>query len=171
MARRKIPARPRAPNLTSSDAAHDYYNDQYHQVDRRHQSTGLYADTTNTHIDRIEGLWREYAPPVSSFPGGRLIVLADLTRLLRYCGVVRIDPQHTLWKAVQGRIKNFFRWHCDHFSVRKTSSVSTYWHQLSQLYIKWKGRRMNPLLLKQIFDVEPSTDPHLSSALIRGLVH
>ena len=52
-----------------------------------------------------------------------------------------------------GRIKNFFHWMCNSYSVKKISSVETYWHQLSQLYIKWKGRRINPLTLKEIYNV------------------
>ena len=42
------------------------------------------------------------------------------------------------------------------YRIKKTSSVETYWHQLSQLYVKWKGRRMEPLLLKQTYVVRAS---------------
>ena len=41
-------------------SAREYYNERYNKVDKKHQSTCLYADITNLHIDRIEGLWREY---------------------------------------------------------------------------------------------------------------
>ena len=46
---------------------------------------------------------------------------------------------------------------CNNYSVKKISSVETYWHQLSQLYIKWKGRRISPLTLKQIYNVSEGT--------------
>lgn len=36
----------------------DYYNKIYEEVNKKHRSTGLYADTTNLHINRIEDLWR-----------------------------------------------------------------------------------------------------------------
>jgi hypothetical protein len=71
----------------------------------------------------------------------------------RYCKVVGIDPFYTLKRSIEGRIKNFFHWLYNNYSVKKISSVETYWHQLSQLYIKWKGQRINPLTLKQIFNV------------------
>ena len=41
-------------------SAREYYNKRYEEVDKKQRSIGLYADTTNMHIDRIEGLWREY---------------------------------------------------------------------------------------------------------------
>ena len=40
-------------------SAREYYNARYEQVDKCHRSTTLYADVTNSHIDRLEGLWRE----------------------------------------------------------------------------------------------------------------
>ena len=52
---------------------------------------------------------------------------------------------------MEGRIKNFFHWMCNNYSVKKISSVETYWHQLSQLYIKWKGRRITTILLVAAF--------------------
>ncbi|MCJ1250100.1 hypothetical protein MMC30_007326 [Trapelia coarctata] len=146
MARRKAPlqAQDRHPNL-SHDAstgtklsAREYYNHRYKKVDKKHRSACLYADVTNLHIDRIEGLWREY------------------------CKIVEIDPYYTLKRSKEGRIKNFFHWLCNNYSVQKVSSIETYSHQLSQLYIKWKGRRMNPLTLKQIYDFihGPLADEH-----------
>lgn len=83
-----------------------------------------------------------------------LLVLTWLTLYLpRYYDTVNIDPYHTLKTSMEGRIKNFFHWMCNNYSVKKISSVETYWHQLSQLYIRWKGRRINPLTLKQIYNV------------------
>ncbi len=71
----------------------------------------------------------------------------------RYCKVVNIDPYHTLKKSPAGRINNFFHWMCNEYTVRKVSSVTTYWHQLSQVYIKYKGRRISPLVLKKVYEV------------------
>jgi len=88
----------------------------------------------------------------------------------RYCEVVDIDPYYTLKKSTEGRIKNFFHWLCNNYSVKKISSVETYWHQLSQLYIKWKGRRINPLTLKQIFDVS-GRECRCSHMVDKGIVH
>lgn len=73
--------------------------------------------------------------------------------LSRYCKVVNIDPYHTLKKSSAGRINNFFHWVCNEYTVRKVSSVTTYWHQLSQVYIKYKGRRISPLMLKKVYEV------------------
>lgn len=44
---------------TRTLSAREYYNTRYEEVDKNHPSTTLYADTTNWHIDRLEGLWRE----------------------------------------------------------------------------------------------------------------
>ncbi len=71
----------------------------------------------------------------------------------RYCSIVDIDSYYTLKKSTKNRIKNFFHWLCNNYSVKKISSIEIYWHQLSQLYIKWKNQRINSLILKQIFDV------------------
>ncbi|KAL9127453.1 MAG: hypothetical protein Q9217_003670 [Psora testacea] len=138
MARRKTlpPALQQASNLrqdastatTRELSDREYYNTRYEEVDRNHRSTTLYEVSTDLHIDRQERLWREY------------------------CDTVEIDPYHTLTKAMEGRIKNYFHWMCNKYSVKKISSVETYWHQLSQLYIRWKGRRINPLTLKQIYN-------------------
>ena len=54
-------AQGQGPN--SKLSAREYYNKRYEEVEEKHRSTGLYADTINLHIDRIEGLWREYVAP------------------------------------------------------------------------------------------------------------
>ncbi len=49
-----------APTSTRSQlSAREYYNARYEKVDKCHRLTTLYADVTNSHIDRLEGLWRE----------------------------------------------------------------------------------------------------------------
>ena len=48
-----------SPSKRSQLSAREYYNARYEKVDKSHRSTTLYADVTNSHIDRLEGLWRE----------------------------------------------------------------------------------------------------------------
>ncbi|KAL9636771.1 MAG: hypothetical protein Q9164_002615 [Protoblastenia rupestris] len=91
------------------DSERDYYNRRYKDLDRTRRCTGLYEDSTESQINRMEGLWKE--------------------------------------------INNFFHWMCNEYMVKKVSSVTTYWHQLSQVYIKYKGRRINPLVLKNVYKV------------------
>jgi hypothetical protein len=50
-------------------------------------------------------------------------------------------------------MENFLHWLLQHYTIKKTSAVTTYWRQLSQLYIMWTQHRMNPNILKQIFVV------------------
>ncbi len=69
-------------------------------------------------------------------------------RSSRYCSVINIDSYYTLKKFTKSRIKNFFHWLCNNYSVKKISSIEIYWHQLSQLYIKWKSQWINSLILK-----------------------
>ena len=71
----------------------------------------------------------------------------------RYCETVGIDPHETIIQAVEGRFKNFLHWICNTYTVKKVSSVETYLHTVSQLYIKWKGRRMDPVVLSHLYDV------------------
>lgn len=69
MTRRKVPrhAAP-APSTTSQSpsvakdyvSARDYYNRRYQELDKKRRSTGPYEATTESHINRMEGLWKEY---------------------------------------------------------------------------------------------------------------
>lgn len=67
MARRKALLHAQKQDANSSHAsstrsqlsAREYYNARYEKIDKYHRSTTLYADVTNLHIDRLEGLWRE----------------------------------------------------------------------------------------------------------------
>ena len=83
-------------------------------------------------------------------PYYRLIILT------RYCDLVELEPQTTLIECCAARAENFLHWVLKSHSIKKVSSVETYWHQLSQLYIKWKGQRMEPLLMKKIYAVRSS---------------
>ena len=58
--------------------------------------------------------------------------------------------------SIVGRFKNFLHWMCNEYSVKKVSSVETYWHNLSQLYIEWKVRRMNPVHQREVYAVRGS---------------
>ena len=48
-----------SPTTISQLSAREYYSARYEKVDNSHQSTTLYTDVTNQHIDRFEGLWSE----------------------------------------------------------------------------------------------------------------
>ena len=64
---------------------------------------------------------------------------------------------------------NFFRWICDHYSVRKLSALVTYYHQLCQLYTMWqKGQRLNRLVQRQIYNVSGPLRNKFGSRLISG---
>jgi len=68
MTRRKAPRYARRAASTASDSptakdhvsARDYYNRRYKEVDKKRRATGLYEDSTKSHMNRMEGLWREY---------------------------------------------------------------------------------------------------------------
>ena len=74
MVRRKVPrygpqaASSTATSPTSKDrvSARDYYNRRYEEVDKKRRCRGLYEGSTESHRDRMEGLWREYVgcPPL-----------------------------------------------------------------------------------------------------------
>lgn len=60
-----------ARNMSSNESksklsAREYWNERVQKVDKDYKSTELYADTTDKQIDRMEGLWREYAAIVIS---------------------------------------------------------------------------------------------------------
>jgi hypothetical protein len=56
---------------------------------------------------------------------------------LRYCSVITRDPRQTLQERATARIENFLHWLVKIYTIKKTSTVTTYWRQLSQLYIVW----------------------------------
>jgi len=68
MVRRKVPrqalrvASSATHSLTAKDhvSAREYYNRRYEEVDKKRRSTGLYEDSTESYINRMEGLWKEY---------------------------------------------------------------------------------------------------------------
>ena len=48
-----------SPSTRNQLLAREYYNTRYEKFDKSHRSTTVYADLTNSYIDRLEGLWRE----------------------------------------------------------------------------------------------------------------
>ena len=56
-----------SPSTRSPLSVREYYNARYEKVDKSHRLTTLYADVTNSHIDRLEGLWRECVNPQYGF--------------------------------------------------------------------------------------------------------
>jgi hypothetical protein len=50
-------------------------------------------------------------------------------------------------------MENFLHWLLKTYTIKKTSTLTTYWRQLSQLYIIWTQRRMDPNSMKQMFVV------------------
>jgi len=87
MTRRKVPrhAAP-APSTTSQlpptakdhVSARDYYNRRYKEVDKKRRSTGLYEDSTESHMNRMEGLWKEYVGCSSLHAPSVLLLTNDL---------------------------------------------------------------------------------------------
>ena len=68
MVRRKVPRHATRASSTTSHSptakdhvsARDYYNRRYKEVDKKRRSTGLYEDSTESHMNRMEGLWKEH---------------------------------------------------------------------------------------------------------------
>ena len=64
MTRRKVPrhalaaasAPSHSPTAKDDVSAHDYYNRRYKQVKKKRRTTGLYEESTKSHMDRMEGL-------------------------------------------------------------------------------------------------------------------
>lgn len=68
MVRRKVPHHVQPASTTTQSptakghvSARDYYNRRYKEVDKKRRITGLYEDSTESHMNRMEGLWKEYA--------------------------------------------------------------------------------------------------------------
>ena len=71
----------------------------------------------------------------------------------RYCSLPHhhLNPHQTLEQCSTARIENFLHWILQTYTIKKMSTVTTYWRQLSQLHIVWTHRRIEPNILKQIF--------------------
>ena len=102
---------------------------------------------------RLTSQWQQLHTSISTSnnPSLKFWVFYSLAILSTYCKVADIDPYHKLKKSPAGRINNFFRSMCNKCTVLKTSSVTTYWHQLRQVYIKYKGRSASPLVLEKVY--------------------
>ena len=93
-----------------------------------------------------------------------------LMNLVKYCKMMNIDSYHTLKKVSAERINNFFHWIYNEYTVWKVSSVIMYWHQLNQVYIKYKGQWISLLMLKKVYKVHTNARV-LSSANENESVH
>ncbi|QKX63180.1 uncharacterized protein TRUGW13939_10349 [Talaromyces rugulosus] len=115
-------------SLSSIDiCTKDFLQQKYDQsLSEPHQTT-LYADTTIGHINRIETLFTEY------------------------CDILQLDPRETLRQCEIARLENFLHWMLKVYNIKKTSAVTTYWRQLSQLHITWWHFRIEPMIMKQVF--------------------
>ncbi|KAE8547697.1 hypothetical protein EYB25_009490 [Talaromyces marneffei] len=91
------------------------------------RATTLYAETTKCHIERMEKFWTEY------------------------CAIFALEPRETLRECQTARIENFLHWVVRTCTIKKTSTVITYWRQLSQLHITWWQCRISPQTLKEVF--------------------
>ncbi|KIW36296.1 hypothetical protein, variant 3 [Exophiala oligosperma] len=100
---------------------------KYEEALSETRPTTLYAPNTIYHVERIQRLFEEY------------------------CDKVHLDPKETLGERGTARMENFLHWLLQTFTIKKTSTVTTYWRQLSQLYIMWTQRRMDPAVMRQIF--------------------
>ncbi|KAK4934372.1 hypothetical protein LTR10_024348 [Elasticomyces elasticus] len=105
----------------------DLLEQKYDEALSETRPTTLYAENTVYHVERIQRLFEEY------------------------CGRFQIDPKSTLRECATARMENFLHWVLQTYTVKKTSTVTTYWRQLSQLYIMWTRRRMDPAVMRQIF--------------------
>jgi len=66
---------------------------------------------------------------------------------------MHLNPRETLKECATARIENFLHWILSVYNPKKTSTLTTYWRQLSQLHITWWQCRIGPHILKQIFVV------------------
>lgn len=70
--------------------------------------------------------------------------LANLFRLRK---VVNINDLNILEKSPASISKYIYQL-CNEYTMREMSCITTYWHQLSLVYIRYKGRRICLLALK-----------------------
>jgi hypothetical protein len=126
----------------------DFLQQKYDQALSELRSTTLYAETTVSHLNRIANLFTEFVTPSPLHQ-----VAKDFAYVLRYCSIAQLDPRETLRQCEPARMENFLHWMVKVYTIKKTSSVTTYWRQLSQLHIIWWKYRIEPHTLKQIFVV------------------
>ncbi len=65
-----------SPTVKDHVSARDYYNRRYKEVDKKRRSTGLYEESTESHMNRMEGLWKEYVE-YPSLPAPKCLVLTS----------------------------------------------------------------------------------------------
>lgn len=128
----------------------EFLQQKYDQAVSQPHLTKLYADTTIYHVNRIKDLFLEYDYP-SSKPSVRRLI--RFFYAVRYCSLFELKPRETLKESLTARIKNFLHWILKKYNIKKTSTVTTYWRQLSQLHILWWNHWVEPTVLRQIFVV------------------
>ncbi len=77
----------------------------------------------------------------------------------------------TLQECVTAWIENFLHWLLKTYILKKTSTVTTYWCQLSQLYIKWTHCWVNSNILKQLFMIWSLTVSFMTWRILNNAVH
>ena len=82
---------------------------------------------------------------------------------------MRLDPRRTLKKCQTARIESFLHWYLKQNNVEKTSALETYWKQLSQLHVKWTGKRIRPQTLRRVHVVRSLVAPPSESVRLGAL--
>ena len=142
-------------SVKNHGSVHDYYNQWYRKVNKKCWCINLYKNSMKSHRDRMERIWWEYITCICLILVWSLYLLA---MFFKYCEVMNIDLYHMLKKSFTDRINNFFHWICNKYTVKKVSSVTTYWHQFSQIYIKYKRKWISLLILKKVSEIYYSHD-------------
>ncbi|KAJ9609280.1 hypothetical protein H2204_015587 [Knufia peltigerae] len=121
-------------------------------------SGGLYSSHTTDDVCTLDVLARKYEEalletrPTTLYAPNTIYHVDRLQRLFEeYCDKFQLDPQETLRECATARMENFLHWLLRTYTIKKTSTLTTYWRQLSQLYIMWTQRRMDPAVMRQIF--------------------
>ena len=107
-------------------AAREHLNERFNRVVKGPQLTQLYTDSTEYHINRLQRLWNEYVHPFTIF--------SFLMIHSRYCEHVDLEPQTTLITCCTARAENFLHWLLENHTVKKVSSVETYWQAQPTLH-------------------------------------
>ena len=64
-----------------------------------------------------------------------------------------LDSRDEMRECDSARLQNFLLWMLKEYKFKKISAITTYWRQLSQIYIVWERSRMNPKVMKNMFTI------------------
>ena len=113
--------------VTDSTALRKYYTQRYERSKGICIAVQLYAESTDSHIDRMESAWREY---VLSFLKRELLLTLKIKDSVFLSGKTLArpssDPRQTLEKCGPARIDSFLHWYLKQSEAVKTSSLETY---------------------------------------------